>query len=246
MICRSDCQYEARTDGSQSTNSVGSGRGLVKGKLRDWTMRITVFVDYWNLQLTLNERISKRNGVDGYRFKIDWRNIGKVFANSAASILSRSVDAVSYEGCHIYTSFNPLTEEGKKFKNWATSWLDRQPGVNVQARERKIRSLPKCPVCHKEITHCPHDSCGEPIISTVEKGIDTLLVTDLVRLAMSNAYDAAVIASSDADMVPAVQFVQTLGKKVIQAGFPPSGVDLATECWGSFDVLPLAASLERP
>ncbi len=72
------------------------------------------------------------------------------------------------------------------------------------------------------------------------------MVTDLIRLAIANSYDSAVIASSDADMVPAVAFVQTLGKKIIQAGFPPSGVDLATECWGSFDVMSLAAEIERP
>jgi len=79
----------------------------------------------------------------------------------------------------------------------------------------------------------------------VEKGVDTLLVTDLIRLAVADAYDAAVIASSDADMVPAVEFVQTLGKKVIQAGFPPMGVDLATQCWGSFDILSITRPLER-
>jgi uncharacterized LabA/DUF88 family protein len=84
-------------------------------------------------------------------------------------------------------------------------------------------------------------------VATVEKGIDTLLVTDLIRLAISNSYDVAILASSDADMVPAVEFVQqTLGKKIIQAGFPPIGVDLATQCWASFDVMKIAKQIERP
>jgi hypothetical protein len=26
------------------------------------------------------------------------------------------------------------------------------------------------------------------------------------------------------------------GRKIIQAGFPPKGTDLATACWASFDV----------
>jgi uncharacterized LabA/DUF88 family protein len=55
----------------------------------------------------------------------------------------------------------------------------------------------------------------------------------------------AVLASSDADMVPAVRFIQTLNKKVVQAGFPPSGIDLATECWGSFDVMEISKQIER-
>jgi len=46
-------------------------------------------------------------------------------------------------------------------------------------------------------------------------------------------------------MVPAVHFMQTQGKKVIQAGFPPLGIDLATECWGSFDVMKIADKIQR-
>lgn len=182
--------------------------------------------------------------MDDYRAKIDWQNVGQLFSSEAMRVLGVPAAEFSYEGTHIYTSFNPSSAEGKKFKNWATTWLDRQPGINVQIRERKPKALPKCPICHRDITHCPHGGCGKPIVATVEKGIDTLLVTDLVRMAIGNAYDAAVIASSDADMVPAVEFVQTLGKKVIQAGFPPKGVDLATQCWGSFDVMALKA-IER-
>jgi uncharacterized LabA/DUF88 family protein len=49
-------------------------------------------------------------------------------------------------------------------------------------------------------------------VATVEKGIDTLLAIDLVRFGISNSYDVAVIASSDADMLPAVEFAATLGK----------------------------------
>lgn len=208
-------------------------------------MRIAVFVDYWNLQLTLNQAIAKKNGLRDYRAKIDWKNLGPNLARLACPILSINENSHSYEGMYIYTSYNPSTEEGRKFRNWATTWLDRQPGVNVQIRERRPKALPRCPVCYKEITHCPHDGCGEPINATVEKGIDTLLVTDLTRLAFADAYDAAVLASSDADMVPAVEFVQTLRKKIIQAGFPPIGVDLATQCWGSFDVMACADRLER-
>lgn len=207
-------------------------------------MRVYVFIDYWNLQLTLNQKVSERDKVPDPRVKIDWQRVGPVFVQEVNKIVNGT--SPSYEGTQIYTSFNPSTDEGKKFKNWATTWLDRQPGINVQIRERKPKALPKCPVCHKDITHCPHTGCQKPIVATVEKGIDTLLVTDLVRLAISNSYDVAVLASSDADMVPAVEFVQTLGKKIIQAGFPPIGVDLATQCWASFDVMKIAKQIERP
>jgi uncharacterized LabA/DUF88 family protein len=83
------------------------------------------------------------------------------------------------------------------------------------------------------------------MIATEEKGVDTLLVTDLLRLGLSNSYDAAVLGSLDADMVPAVEYIQTMGKKVVQAGFPPQGMTLSTQCWGSFDVIDILPRIER-
>ncbi len=208
-------------------------------------MRIAVFVDYWNFQLTLNERLEMTSGKKDIRAKIAWRELGTILATKACEVLACDPASLSYEGSYIYTSFNPSTPEGKKFKNWATTWLDRQPGVNVQLRERKPKALPRCPACHRPISHCPHEACAQPIVATVEKGIDTLLATDLIRLSQSNSYDAAVLCSLDADMVPAVDFVQSTGKKVIQAGFPPKGVDLASECWGSFDVMQISDKIQR-
>lgn len=208
-------------------------------------MRIAVFIDYWNFQLTLNQKAGTARHINDLRVKVDWKMLGPLLAQQACVVLGCNVADLSYQGTYIYTSFDPSTEEGKKFKNWATTWLDRQPGVNVQARERRRKSPQKCPACHQEITHCPHAACGEEIIATEEKGVDTFLVTDLLRLGLSDSYDAAVLASLDADMVPAVDYIQTMGKKIIQAGFPPQGMTLATECWGSFDVMSLLGQIER-
>ncbi|SFW74412.1 NYN domain-containing protein [Luteibacter sp. UNCMF366Tsu5.1] len=209
-------------------------------------MRIAVFIDYWNFQLTLNQCVAKRMGKSDVRFMIDWKNVGRILADEACrKVLEVDPVRMSYEGCYIYTSFNPSTDEGVKFRKWATTWLDRQPGINVEIRERKPKALPRCPICHREISHCPHAGCEKPIVATVEKGVDTLIVTDLIRLGVQNAYDAAVLVSSDADMVPAVQFIQTQGRKIVQAGFPPMGVDLATESWGSFDIMARVSEIER-
>jgi uncharacterized LabA/DUF88 family protein len=67
----------------------------------------------------------------------------------------------------------------------------------------------------------------------------------MIRLAWEDSYEIAVLASSDADLVPAVQFLNQKGRKVIQAGFPPSGVSLATVCWASFDVFQHRQEIER-
>ena len=69
-----------------------------------------------------------------------------------------------------------------------------------------------------------------------EKGIDTGLVTDLLKHAWEDTYDIAVLVSSDADYIPAVEFVQEKGKRVIHAGFPPDGMELRKACWSSVDL----------
>ena len=218
-----------------------AGTQSIEGQI----MRIAVFIDYWNFQLTLNTKVAAKRGLKEVRVKVNWKDLGPILAGEACRVLAVEQSSLSYQGCYVYTSFNPGTDEGRKFKNWATTWLDRQPGVNVQIRERRRKGAQKCPACHQEITHCPHSGCGQPIVATEEKGVDTYLVTDLLRLGLSNSYDAAVLGSLDADMIPAVEYIQTMGKKVVQAGFPPQGTTLATECWGSFNVLDSLARIER-
>ncbi len=53
-----------------------------------------------------------------------------------------------------------------------------------------------------------------------EKGIDVKLATDLIVGAVDNKYDVAIIVSSDADLVPAIDWVRNrTGKKVEYIGF---------------------------
>jgi uncharacterized LabA/DUF88 family protein len=205
-----------------------------------------IFVDYWNLQLTLNNREAEETGQvpDDVRFKIDWRGLPLWLAKKAAE--TTSLPAYTFEGAIIFTSHDTNTSEGRKFHSWATTWLDRQPGIQVQCRPRHAKNAPKCSVCHREIKICPHADCGATIAGTGEKGVDTAIVTDMIRLAWEDAYDIAVVASSDADLIPAVEFLDQKGRKVIQAGFPPSGVHLATACWASFDIFASREEIRRP
>jgi len=48
----------------------------------------------------------------------------------------------------------------------------------------------------------------------VEKGVDTQLAVDMIRLAVADTYDIAVLISGDGDFAPAVEFVKQLGKQV--------------------------------
>ncbi|NLP04408.1 NYN domain-containing protein [Candidatus Fermentibacteria bacterium] len=78
-----------------------------------------------------------------------------------------------------------------------------------------------------------------------EKGVDTAIATDMIRLAWEGAYEIAVLVSLGADLVPAVEFLDAKGRKVIQAGFPPKGQDLMKACWGSFDLFSGRGDFER-
>lgn len=205
--------------------------------------RVRVFVDYWNFQLLLNEAEAAALQVPQYRFEIDWRGLGACLAAEACKMVS--VQSYSFDGMIIYTSYNPQTAEGRKFRNWATTWLDRQPGITVECFERKPKHPPKCPSCYQVIEYCPRPACGKRIVATVEKGVDTLIATDMIRLAWEDGYDIAVLASSDSDLIPAVKFLDQKARKVIQAGFPPHGVDLATTCWASFDVFAVRNNIRR-
>lgn len=63
---------------------------------------------------------------------------------------------------------------------------------------------------------------------TREKGIDVKLATDLIVGALDNQYDTAVVVSSDADLVPAIDWVRHRGKKRVEyVGFSLIGQDQA-------------------
>jgi uncharacterized LabA/DUF88 family protein len=198
--------------------------------------RIKVFIDYWNLQLTLNER-------EGARFKIDWRGLPAWLAAKAAA--ATRITSYSYEGAIIHASYDRNSADGPGFNNWATTWLNRQPGIQVVCHVRRPRNAPKCSACHQTIAVCPRPECGQQIAGTIEKGVDTAIATDMIRLAWENAYDVGVLASLDADLIPAVHFLDQKGKKIVQAGFPPKGVDLATSCWASFDIFANREEIRR-
>lgn len=52
-----------------------------------------------------------------------------------------------------------------------------------------------------------------------EKGVDVKMAVDIVVGAYENSYDTAIIVSSDTDLIPAIEHVKKLGKKVEYIGF---------------------------
>ena len=81
------------------------------------------------------------------------------------------------------------------------------------------------------------------MIGTVEKGIDTAITTDMIRLAWEDAWDVAILVSSDHDFIPVVEFLSSKGKRVINVYLPPKGINLARTCWASIDLKPILPRL---
>ena len=191
-------------------------------------VRVRGFVDYWNFVLAM-----KRWNAS---FKLDWKAFGPWLCTQAGGL---GLDVaqhgrIRYEGLHVYSSYNPQNPADAPFRKWATNTLDRFPGVQVVMKERKPKHPPKCPKCHIPVATCP--ACAASMMGTVEKGIDTAIVTDMIKLAWEDSYDVGVLVSADRDFIPAVELLDAKGRKVVHAGFAPDGMELARKCWASFDL----------
>jgi uncharacterized LabA/DUF88 family protein len=192
-------------------------------------LRVRVFVDFWNFSLSL------RNEDDSFR--VEWKPIGPILTAEAGALVDSTANAL-FEGMHVYSSIDPKKPQDIKLKNWLTNCLDKMPGTHVVVLERqKKRSFPKCPACQDEVAKCP--SCAADMRGTEEKGVDTRMVTDMISLAWSDAYDVAVLVSSDRDFVPVAEFLQTKGIKVVHGCFPPKGSHLSQKCWGNLNLAKL-------
>jgi uncharacterized LabA/DUF88 family protein len=196
-------------------------------------VRVRIFVDFWNFSLSIKDE-------DG-EFRIAWQNLGPLLAAETGKLLG---DAAIYEGLHVYGSYDPSKPADSKLKNWFVNTLDKMPGVSVVLRERqRKRGYLKCPHCQTEAKTC--QACGKDLRGTEEKGVDTRIATDLIRLAWEGGYDAAVLVTADRDFVPVAEFLQTKGIKIIHGTFPPTSSELTQKCWGHLDLPKLMPQFKR-
>jgi len=201
--------------------------------------RVSLFVDFWNYQLQWNDLV-------GGMKQCDWPQMPAAFVREAGiQLLQAGIDEpLQLEETRVYASYDPESSKEVPLRRWLSDFLDRQPSFRVFTAERKRGTQEiRCRQCGQMFTECPN--CGELLIGTREKGVDTAIVTDMLSLAWEKAYDAAVLVSSDADMVPCVERLQEKGLKVINAAWPTKGHALAKACWASFNIMPVTKKLIR-
>jgi hypothetical protein len=198
-------------------------------------IRIRIFIDFWNFVLSAT-RVEPQ-------FMVDWKPLGQLLTLEAGRLIDATAQP-SFEGMHIYGSFDPAKPQDSKLRHWFSNTLDKLPGVNALLLERqRKKSYPCCPACQGEVQKCAF--CGADLRGTEEKGVDTWVVTGLMSLAWANAYDAAVLVSADRDFVPVAEFLQTRGLKLVHGAFPPSGNHLSQKCWGHLNLVKLMPSFRK-
>jgi hypothetical protein len=192
-----------------------------------------IFIDFWNFQLSVIN-------IAGNQYRVDWTKFSPWLIQKARLLID---PGMSYEGTRVYLSYSSGRPEDMKLRDWANNFLDRVPGVDVLMVERKPKNPPVCPTCHRTIDLCPF--CNSSTAGTIEKGVDTAIVTDLLSLAWDAAWDVAILVTSDRDFIPTVEMLARRGYKVINGHFPPIGMELAKVCWASLDLRQALTSISR-
>lgn len=155
--------------------------------------------------------------------------------------LIKAAKGDSYAGTYYYGSVPPdgyaKTAEDKERLKKQEGFLEAmayKEGYSVKRFVRKVRQ-----------TTCEH--CKTETIYTVEKGVDSSIVADMMSLGWEDAYDIAVLVSSDADMKPAVEYLTRFGKKVYHAAFTrlSKGTDLRKACFGGIDLEKISNEIRR-
>jgi hypothetical protein len=142
--------------------------------------RIRIFVDFWNFQLNWND-YHKRQGTT-HTVPIPWKD---AFPLTLVTEVSKG-EPSKFAGCHVYASVDPNSPKDRKLNKYLHHVLSSFAGYSVIVKERKPRGTIRCQSedCRKEIVICPH--CQTQLRSTVEKGVDAAILTDLMTMAFDN------------------------------------------------------------
>lgn len=200
-------------------------------------MKVKIFIDFWNLQLSWNE-YHKKIGATGTVI-IPWER------TLPQALLKKIGSDVEYAGTHVYASINPRSQKDRRLHSFLQS-MDLFPGYKVIVKERKPAKSIRCSEegCRKEISRCPH--CGKELIRTVEKGVDTSIAIELFHYALDNVYEKAILISNDADFVPAIEYIQRRGNQIIHAGFKNQAFEIKKACWDHIDFEDIMTELLSP
>lgn len=188
-----------------------------------------VFIDYWNIVLAVRSAARERQGPEN----LDWARFPARLVKQATAELN--IASLKYERTHIFTSYNPDRESGRRGRDWTNNVLRRKPRTAVHQFQRvPEREAPKCPHCGAEVPVCP--ICNEDFRGYQEKGVDVALAITLAEAAWDGRFDVAVLVSSDRDLIPAIQSAKRHGRQVVYAAVPPGSYAVRKVCNAAIEI----------
>lgn len=190
--------------------------------------RVCVFVDFWNLALSLNADAATHGEQP---WQLDWLRFPAWVAAEAASLCA--VERHRHVGTFVYSSFNNGSPGQLRHRNWALNWLGRQPDVTVELRPQ-VRRSDRCRNCGAHAPPCPR--CGYSTDKMMEKGVDAALATGMFEQFVDDRYDIAALVTSDGDLAPVAEFLMRRGRMVVQAGFGQPSRMLRAACVAAIDL----------
>jgi uncharacterized LabA/DUF88 family protein len=200
-------------------------------------MKVKIFIDFWNLQLSWNEYHRKLGTADPVR--IPWET------KLPQTLLNKVDKKAEYVGTHVYASINPRSPKDRKLRSFLQI-MNMFSGYTVIVKERKPAKKIRCSQegCRKEIINCPY--CHKELIRTVEKGVDTTIAIELFHYALDNVYDKAILISDDADFVPAIEYIQRRGNHIIHVGFKNQAFEIKKACWDHINLEDIMSDFLTP
>lgn len=104
-------------------------------------------------------------------------------------------------------------------KNYLAPKKSKKTGQEIYANQQKFfDKLRKIPYFNLILCRMQKETINGKVCYMVKED-DINLAVDMVKLAYNNAYDTAILVSSDGDFVPAIKIVKEVGKKVENIGF---------------------------
>ncbi len=168
---------------------------------------------------------------DGNNFYAGWRLTAagsRVDFEALAGWLTRQAGGESLAGAWYYTGVedDPSASESSARLAGFLTMLEHLPGFFVKRFPRVTRST-RCTACDAEHRF------------SQEKGVDTTMVADMIRLAANDAFDVMILVTGDADHVPGVRAVRELGKRALVCTWGGYGLSqhLRSEAWAHLDLL---------
>lgn len=171
-----------------------------------------LFIDGSNFYHALKQNKS----LDLFSYSDFYVELSKTFdiigVNYYDAIKSSSLEPVNYSKQQAFHA-----RLGKEIPNLVTR-ARKLKYLNVDERVEKAKSSAAfCDNCKPKVQKFLTQA-GLVKLSK-EKGIDIMLVTDLVKGAFQERFEVALLATGDADFVPAVELAQALKKEVINLHF---------------------------